>query len=107
MTHDRFAHWLHWAGRLILLALCVLTGILWGRMDRQVRENRADIAMLQAYSDAQTARLQAEAAAEQAFLERRWKDLLMPLLREHHDALEALDAPMAPLPEWLQPKESP
>lgn len=108
---------LPWVGRGIILVLCILMGLLWGRMERQVARNQADIAAIKAYADVQAQRLRDEATAEQTRLENRWGNYLMPVLRQHHHTLESLlapdgiisrpetRAPMPPLPAWLQ--ESP
>ena len=53
-------------------------------------QNQADIAVLKAYSDAQDTRLRAEGTREQARLENRWGKFLMPLLRQHHEAIQSL-----------------
>ena len=89
------------------MGLCVVVALLWTRMEHQVTQNQADIAALKAYSDAQDTRLRAEGTSEQARLENRWGKFLMPVLRQHHEAIQSLPLPPAhvqPLPEWLREK---
>lgn len=94
------------AGWIVIVALCLGFGLLWGRMERQVTQNQAEIEALKAYADAAAQRVQQENAVDQARLENRWGNHLMPLLRQHHRTLQAWPShePVPPLPEWLQEK---
>lgn len=114
MTREQVLRIVQVAGWAIILGLCLVVGILWQRMDRQVRLNQQEIAQLKAYADFHAVRLRDEATAEQKRLESRWGTYLMPVLRQHHRTLESLlapdgvisrpetRAPMPPLPEWLK-----
>lgn len=104
MQPERVASILQWIGRVLLVLLCLGFGLLWGRMDRQVAQNKAEIEALKAYADAAAQRVHQENSEDQARLRDRWGNYLMPLLRQHHRTLQALPhpEPVPDLPEWLQ-----
>lgn len=108
MMRDRIPEILSWVGWAIVVGLAIIVALLWTRMERQVVENQANITALQAYADRRAAQVREENAAAQARLESRWRNYLMPLLRQHHETLASIPdvrEPMPPLPEWL--KETP
>ena len=43
MERERITSLLQWVGWGIIMVLCVVVGLLWTRMDRQVAQNRSDI----------------------------------------------------------------
>lgn len=89
----------------ILVTLCLIVAMLWTRLAAQVARNDADVLVLKSYSEQQALRVRDEAVVERVREAARWRGELMPLLRQHHQAIQALPLPpehVQPLPAWLQ-----
>ena len=107
MTHAQGIWLLECIRWVLIAAVSVVVALLWLRMDRDVVQSKADIAAMKSYSDNQARELQERASHEQKRLENRWGTYLMPLLRQHHHAIQSLPLEpehVQPLPEWLQEK---